>query len=67
MATAEIYVHAKKEHIWISKLREMPEGVFDTLVARIAKGDSLREISKYCASVKPLMFGINGKSRSAKN
>jgi hypothetical protein len=53
VATAGIYLQAKKERIWISKLREMPEGVFDTLVARIAKGDSLREIAKYCATVKP--------------
>ena len=31
----------------------MPEGVFDTLVARIAKGDSIREIAKYCQRIRP--------------
>ena len=53
MATTEIYVQAKKERIWVSRLREMPEGVFATLVARIAKGDSIREIAKYCQRIRP--------------
>jgi hypothetical protein len=53
VATTEIYVQAKKERIWVSRLREMPEDVFDTLVARIAKGDSIREIAKYCQCIRP--------------
>jgi len=53
VATTEIYVQAKKERIWVSRLREMPEGVFATLVARIAKGDSIREIAKYCQRIRP--------------
>src|ERR1700724_2206615 len=31
----------------------MPEGVFNTLVARLAKGDSIREIAKYCERIRP--------------
>jgi hypothetical protein len=53
VATNEIYVQAKKERIWVSKLREMPEGVFDLLIQRIAKGDSIRQIAKYCQTVRP--------------
>jgi hypothetical protein len=53
VATTEIYVQAKKERIWVSKLREMPEGVFDLLIKRIAQGDSIRQIAKYCQTVKP--------------
>jgi hypothetical protein len=53
VATTEIYVHAKKERIWVSKLRQMPEGVFDLLIKRIAQGDSIRQIAKYCQTVRP--------------
>ena len=53
MAIAEIYVQAKKERIWVSRLREMPEGVFDLLIKRIAQGDSIRQIATYCQTVRP--------------
>ena len=53
MAITQIYVQAKKERIWVSKLREMPEGVFDLLIKRIAQGDSIRQIAKYCQTVRP--------------
>lgn len=53
MATTQIYVQAKKERIWVAKLREMPEGVFDLLIKRIAQGDSIRQIAKYCQTVRP--------------
>jgi hypothetical protein len=67
VATTEIYVQAKKERIWVSKLREMPEGVFELLIKRIAQGDSLRDVAKYCQTVTgspflrlspALLFGI---------
>jgi hypothetical protein len=53
VVTTQIYVQAKKERIWVAKLREMPEGVFDLLIKRIAQGDSIRQIAKYCQTVKP--------------
>jgi len=53
VATTQIYVQAKKERIWVAKLREMPEGVFDLLIKRIAQGDSIRQIAKYCQTVRP--------------
>src|ERR1700730_11879583 len=31
----------------------MPEGVFDLLIKRIAQGDSIRQIAKYCQTVRP--------------
>jgi hypothetical protein len=31
----------------------MPEGVFELLIKRIAKGDSIRQIAKYCQTVRP--------------
>jgi hypothetical protein len=53
VATTQIYVQAKNERIWVSKLREMPEGVFDLLIKHIAQGDSIRQVAKYCQTVKP--------------
>lgn len=53
MSTTKIYVQTKKERIWVSKLREMPEGVFELLIKRIAQGDSIRQIAKYCQTVRP--------------
>jgi hypothetical protein len=53
VSTTKIYVQTKKERIWVSKLREMPEGVFDLLIKRIAQGDSIRQVAKYCQTVRP--------------
>jgi len=53
VATTPIYVQAKKERIWVAKLREMPEGVFDLLIKRIAQGDYIWQIAKYCQTVRP--------------
>lgn len=44
---------AKREQVWIRRLRNMPPGVFDPLVRRIVKGDPLRHIAQYLHGIKP--------------
>jgi hypothetical protein len=53
MPTAEIYKQAKIERLWIARLRELGNDVFQNILQRILKGDALREISFYCHSVNP--------------
>ena len=53
MSTTENLARKGKEHVWVSNLRNMPKGVFELIVKRLAQGDSIRQIAKYCNAVKP--------------
>jgi hypothetical protein len=49
----EICARAKQERIWLARLRALPNGVFDLVVRRITKGDSIFSIAKYLCTVAP--------------
>jgi hypothetical protein len=53
VSTTENLARKGKEHVWVSNLRNMPKGVFELIVKRLAQGDSIRQIAKYCNAVKP--------------
>lgn len=42
-----------RERSSIERLRELPPGVFDLVVKRIAKGDALTQIAKYLHTIQP--------------
>jgi hypothetical protein len=52
--TAEIYTKAKLERIYVARLRELfGNEVFQHIIERILRGDSVREIALYCHNIKP--------------
>lgn len=54
MPTAEIYTKAKLERIYVARLRELfGNEVFQHIIERILKGDSVREIALYCHNIIP--------------
>jgi hypothetical protein len=54
MPTAEIYTKAKLERIYVARLRELfGNEVFQHIIERILKGDSVREIALYCHNINP--------------
>jgi len=54
MPTAEIYTKAKLERIYVARLRELfGNEVFQHIIERILKGDSVREIALYCHNNNP--------------
>jgi hypothetical protein len=54
MPTAEIYKQARIERLWVARLRELfGDEIFQHIIRRILKGDSIREIALYCHNTKP--------------
>jgi hypothetical protein len=52
--TAEIYNKTKLERLYVARLRELfGNEVFQNIIERILKGDSVREIALYCHKIKP--------------
>jgi hypothetical protein len=48
----EIYVKSKTDRMWISKLKnELGDEIFQHVVHRMLKGDSMRELALYCHRV----------------
>jgi hypothetical protein len=53
----EIYVKSKTDRMWISKLKnELGDEIFQHVVHRMLKGDSMRELALYCHRVNSNYF-----------